>query len=163
MRAAEADACNELQGFTKLLDAYLFHQAANEHQKPALTRLQEQPEQKSVTVRSDWKELVTLPLRARQTGEEFYAQARKEISVFGSMISKHKPTSPNHVLKTRVLILSDILDHTSARACQCGEMALGLRQGDQALDGVHLVSDSGPHFCGYENLWFNCCVLPKKR
>ena len=162
LHGAEAEACNHLRGLSKLLDSYLFHRSANEHQKPVLTQLQTKPEAGHVTLLSDWKELVTLPIRARQTGEEFYAQARKEISVFGCVLSERKAPSSAEVVTTRILILSDILDHTSARACQCIALALRQRRGTEQVKTYHLVSDAGPHFRAYENLWFNCVVLPQK-
>ena len=41
LHALEAECCVKLQAQAKLLDGYLFHRSANEHQKPILTKLQE--------------------------------------------------------------------------------------------------------------------------
>ena len=121
LHAVEAAAALKLQRVSKLLDGYLFHRSANEHQKPVLLKLMEQPEPGHVALLSDWKELFTLPVRATQTGEEFYANSRKEISIWGSVIADRKSDDSAEVLLTHVLILSSILDHTSVRSCQCLE------------------------------------------
>ena len=158
----EADAGVKLRDMSKLLDAYLFHRAANEFQKPILARLLEHPAAGTVTILSDFKEQVTLPLRAVKTGEEFYAGARREISIFGSVVAERSSDEDDSVLWTRVLIVSDILDHTCARASQCIEMALQQRRGSQTLQELNLVSDAGPHFRAYEALHHYCLEMPVK-
>lgn len=160
LHAKEADLCLQLQSMSKLLDAYLFHRSANELQKPAMLRLLEEPPAKSVVVLSDFKELVTLPLRAVKSGEEFYATARKELSVFGSILAERKSDVDPTVLWTRVLIVSDVLDHTSCRASQCIDTVLKQRRGSGPADEIHLLSDAGPHFRSYEAMHHSCCVLP---
>lgn len=61
------------------------------------------------------KELVRLPLRTVQSGEEFLAKARKEISVFGAILSEREGDA---VLWTWVLIISEVLDHTCTPVSQ---------------------------------------------
>lgn len=160
LHAKEAEACLKLQSMGKLVDSYIFHRSANEFQKPILTELLGQPPPQSVVVLSDFKELVTLPIRAVQTGEEFYANSRKEISVFGAIISERKSDADDAVLWTRVLVIADILDHTSCRASQCIEQVLKKRRGTGACTTIHLMSDPGPHFRSYEQLHHACCVMP---
>lgn len=156
--AKEADMCVQLEAMSKLLDSYLFHRSANEFQKPVLTNLLVEPPAGTVVVLSDFKELFTLPVRSTQTGEEFFANARIEISIFGSVVSERRRDGT--VEWTRVLILSDILDHTSCRASQCIDQALRQRRGTNPVDTIHLLSDAGPHFRSYEALHHYCCVLP---
>ncbi|CAK9019088.1 unnamed protein product [Durusdinium trenchii] len=156
--AKEADMCVQLEAMSKLLDSYLFHRSANEFQKPVLTNLLVEPPAGTVVVLSDFKELFTLPVRSTQTGEEFFANARMEISIFGSVVSERRRDGT--VEWTRVLILSDILDHTSCRASQCIDQALRQRRGTNPVDTIHLLSDAGPHFRSYEALHHYCCVLP---
>ena len=162
LHAAEATACLNLQQTSKLLDSYLFHRSANDFQKPLLSKLLEQPPGDSIVILSDFKELVTLPLRSVATGEEFFANARKEISVFGCIISERQSDTNATVLWTHVLIIADILDHTSCRASQCIEEALRQRRGSATLKTIHLISDAGPHFRSYEAVHYSCCVMPRK-
>eukprot|EP00435_Cladocopium_sp_Y103_P043634 s2225_g12.t1 len=163
LHALEAEAALKLQAMSKLMDGYLFHRSANEHQKPILFQLLENPRPKHLTILSDWKELFTLPVRSVQTGEEFYANSRMEISIWGSVLSERASDESDEVLVTHVLILSTILDHTSARSCQCLNMALDQRRGRSKLQVIDVVSDSGPHYRAYENMWFNCIKLPVQR
>ncbi|CAK9082215.1 unnamed protein product [Durusdinium trenchii] len=158
LHAKEVDICVQLQAMSKLLDSYLFHRSANEFQKPLLFQLLAEPPEGAVVILSDFKELVTLPIRSTQTGEEFFANARKDISVFGSIVSER--AADGKVLWTRVLILSDILDHTSCRASQCIEQAFQSRRGTAPVEVVHLLSDAGPHFRSYEALHHYCCIMP---
>ena len=88
LRAKEAGACVRLQNMSKLLDGYVFHRAANDFQKPLMAKLLDEPVSGTLTILSDFKEQVTLPIRGVQTGEEFYANSRKEISIFGSVLSE---------------------------------------------------------------------------
>ena len=157
LHGLEAECCVKLQAQAKLLDGYLFHRSANEHQKPILTKLQEFPEPGHLTMLSDWKELFTLPVRAVKTGEEFYANSRMEISIFGSVLTERLPGG-EETLTTHVLILSPILDHTACRTCQCLQLALEQRK-QKSLKALDLISDSGGHFRSYENLWFNSVHL----
>ena len=107
---------------------------------------------------SDWKEQFSLPFRAEQSGEEYYAGSRFELSVFGTVITERAVPASEEIL----LILSPILDHTSARSCQCVDLALAQRRGRDDLQVLHLIRDSGPCFRRYENIWFNSVVLPRR-
>ena len=86
-----------------------------------------------------------------------------EISIWGSVLSERASDESDEVLVTHVLILSKILDHTSARSCQCLNMALDQRRGHSSLNVIDVISDSGPHYRAYENMWFNCVKLPVQR
>ena len=162
LHEAEAECCHKLREMSRLLDSYLFHRSANDHQKGVLRRVHEQPEPGHVAALSDFREQFTLPLRAVATGEEYYANARFEISIFGSVVTERAAEGSDDVLTTHVLILSPILDHTAARACQCVSLALEKRRGSDRLEVLDLVSDAGPHFRSYENAWYNCIFLPNQ-
>ena len=59
-----------------------------------------------------------------------------------------------------MLLLSDILDHTCARASQCIDLVLQQRRGSGPLTEINLLSDSGPRFRAYEALYHYTCEMP---
>ena len=134
----------ELRSTQKLLLSYNFHRAANEHQKPALDVLIATPPLGHISLLADWKELVTLPITWKATGEQFYGTARKEISVFGAAVAEHAPDSTQEnpqILRTFVLVLSDILDHTCLRTNQLIDYCLlHGRRAQRSLEGGHADS-----------------------
>ena len=67
-----------------------------------------------------------------QSGEEFYAGARTECSVFGSILAENLG---GQVTWTRVLILSSVLDHTCCRASQLIGLAIAERRGKDKATG----------------------------
>ena len=76
----------------KLLSSYLFHRAANLHQRPALDQLVAAPPFGHCALLVDFKELLTLPLRSVQAGEMFFATARHEVTTFGAVLVEHGPS-----------------------------------------------------------------------
>ena len=140
---------------SKLVGSYNFHRASNEVQKPAVDALLKSPEVGRIAIIADWKELMSLPLQKKASGESFFGSARKEISIFGAILTEHLPdsTSDNKVmLRTHVLVLSEILDHTALRTCQLLERALAERRSRRAIAGLDVISDCAGHFRSYENL-----------
>ena len=93
--AKEAEICVEVTSMSKLLDSYM---AANKLQKPILMHILEKPSANHLVCLSDFKELVTLPIRSIQSGEEFFANARKELSVFGAILSEREGDRNSPVL-----------------------------------------------------------------
>ena len=94
----QLDLLKTLRSHEKVVKAYAHHRESNAHQTEALNKLAS-PEGlpfKHVVVHSDWKELETLPIVRKATGEMFYATARKQISVFGSCVIEHSPASTRH-------------------------------------------------------------------
>lgn len=156
----------DLRATEKLVSSYNFHRAANDLQKPVVDRLVAAPASKRMTIIADWKELVTLPLQGIASGEAFYGSARKELSVFGAIVSEHTPAStaasPRYV-RTHLLILSDILDHTAARANQLlGEALKHRRFPSLELEGIDFVTDCAGHFRSYESIEFLLLQLVKQ-
>ncbi|CAK9062324.1 Uncharacterized protein SCF082_LOCUS32497 [Durusdinium trenchii] len=97
----EATLSTELRAMLRLMLSYNHHKAATEHQDPVLMSLQKSPPCNSTTLVSDWKELVTLPISHKATGEQFYATARMEVSVWGACMvdgnaaqRRRDPSSP---------------------------------------------------------------------
>lgn len=75
--------------------------------------LQTNPPCNAAALVSDWKELVALPMSHKATGEQLYATARIEVSVWGACVVENPKSNGKSKISTRYfLVLSDILDHT---------------------------------------------------
>ena len=156
----EASCELELRSLLKLLLGYNHHKAANEHQRPVLSVLQATPPTGSLTLVSDWKELVSLPISPNASGEQFYATARMECSVWGACMVESVPGKD--VLTSYYLVISDILDHTCLRTNQLVGMMLERRKSKSPLTSISLISDPGPHYRGYEALYYYAATLVQK-
>ena len=162
----ETKVLAKLRPVVHLVQAYVHHRESNDQQSAALSKLASVDGlvQGHVLVHSDWKELETLPIMPTATGEMFYATARKQISVFGSFIMEHArdstPASPK-LKETYLIILTDILDHTCLISNMFVDRVIQLKS-DRPMSGLHIISDAGPHFRGYENLYHNCVTLVQK-
>ena len=104
---------------------------------------------------SDWKELETLPQRWKQTGDQFFAQSRHEVSIWGALLVKHADSSTAEapvLLQTYFVVVSKILDHTALRTNQLIRIALGQKKLQKPWLRLALVSDCGPHYRSLESL-----------
>ena len=149
----EALQAHELRCHLKLLQAYLHHRAAKEHQHTSLTDLLERPPLGTAILLSDWKELETLPLTWLTTGDQFFAQARKEVSIWGALLIEHHSASTADApkrLRTYFVVVSPILDHTSLRTNQLIRIALAKKKSSMPWKKICLVSDCGPHYRSME-------------
>ena len=105
-----AQAMHRLHWHKKLLNAYRFHRESAFRQNDGFLQLLSDLPHDAVVVLFDWKENLSLPLANVQTGDMFWANSRKEVSVLGFAVWQYK----DKVLqKTRVAYISDILDHTA--------------------------------------------------
>ncbi len=97
----------------------------------------------------DWMQSMSLPLANRETSTMWFAPSRFECSVFGACVWRKQG---GMMKRTNVIIVSDILDHTSIFAKvllkevtkQLGSLA--------GLSKVWLFSDCGSHFRAYEHV-----------
>ena len=140
LHALEAELEFTLKKLQKLLNSYLFHRAANLHQRPCLDKLMAAPPLGHVALLVDFKELLTLPLSKVQTSEMFYATGRFEVCTFGGVLVEHLPESTEESPKVEtsyILIFSSILDHTALRANQLIDVCLGQRKKHVPLSGIH--------------------------
>ena len=157
LREVEIARGVDLRAMDKLVSSYNFHRASNDHQKPCIDEMLQCPRHGRVTILSDFAELMTLPLLAKQTGDSFFGTARKELSVFGSVIVEHTaestPDAPR-ILKTCCIYVSEILDHTSTRARILIEKALGCRRSSLPMTGLDLIGDCAGHFRSFEMMHF---------
>lgn len=147
----------DLRAMDKMVSSYNFHRASNDHQKPCIDEMLQSPRHGRVTILSDFAELMTLPLLAKQTGDSFFGTARKELSIFGSVIVEHiaqsTPAAPR-IIKTCCIFVSEILDHTSTRAKILIEKALGCRRSSLPMTGLDLIGDCAGHFRSFETMHF---------
>ncbi|CAJ1390086.1 unnamed protein product [Effrenium voratum] len=157
LHGLEAACGLELRSVLKLVLSYNHHKAANEHQSPVLRELQIAPPEKTLSVLSDWKELISLPISHCASGEQFYATARMEISAWGACVADHRAGQP--VSLTYCLVISNILDHTCLRTNQLLDMVLSRQRGEPSVDRVALISDPGPHYRAYESLFTTTASL----
>ena len=104
---------------------------------------------------SDWKELETLPQCFKATGDQFFAQARHEISVWGALLCEHSDTSTSEkpeIMQTYIVVVSKILDHTALRTNQLIRIALKVKKSKKPWSSLALISDCGPHYRSMESL-----------
>lgn len=160
LHSLEAACALELRSLLKLVLSYNHHKAANEHQSPILKQLQVAPPASCLSLISDWKELLTLPISHCASGEQFYATARMEASIWGACLADHRTGQGVEV--SYFLVLSDILDHTCLRTNQLIDMILEKRGMQPPVDKIALISDPGPHYRGYEALYFYFASLVRK-
>ena len=137
------------------LGGYIFHRSAHERQKPILWKLLEEPQ--AGAPYCSWLEGTVHAACSSDPNRGIIYANRMEISICGPVRASNDSAE---VLTTHVLILSSILDHTSSRSCQCLGLAMKQRRGIGNVEVINLVSDSGPPYRAYENMWYNCLKLP---
>ena len=155
LHETEAAAGHELRAHLKLLMGYLHHRSAKEAQHTAITALLETPPLGTAVLLSDWKELETLPQCWKQTGDQFFAQARHEVSIWGALLIEHDDASTVAVpvlIRTHFVVVSKILDHTALRTNQLIQIALQQKKSSKPWQRLALVSDCGPHYRSLESL-----------
>lgn len=104
---------------------------------------------------SDWKELETLPQFWKQTGDQFFPQARHEVSVWRALLIEHADTSTMEKPKLRqkyFIILPTKLDHTALQTNQPLRIALAKKVSSKPWSCLCLVSDCGLHYRSLESL-----------
>ena len=150
----EAMAGHELRALYKLLLGYLHHREAKEVQHASIGALLHNPPLGTVVLLSDWKELETLPQCWQATGDQFFAQARHEVSIWGAELVEHSVQSTAEkpdLVRTQLIVLSTILDHTALRTNQLIRVALQRRQTARKMERLCIVSDCGPHYRSLES------------
>ena len=114
----------------------------------------------------DFKELLTLPIQGRSTGESFFATTRMELSCFGYVTSEHfnKKDGSAMLAKKYILVLSNTFDHISTRANHCIDICLNKRSTPPALlNEINIISDAAGHLRGIENFWHHCVKMVGER
>lgn len=109
----------------------------------------------------DFKENVRYPMSKEETGDEWRAQNKLSLTVFGCTV--HTPGRRN----THFLLVSEVLDHDSQMACLLLTYVLEAVQARSAYKWdkvrmLHLVCDCGPHFRSRESYAFFLAEVPKR-
>ena len=154
----ESAGVSSLQPFVDLAETYEHHRVAAKRQlaslKPLLTKALPK---RHAAIFSDYKQQKTLPLGNVQVADDFFAPARKEVSVFGSIISQWVGES---FVKEKHLYLSEVIEHTPCITNKLTRAQLETLR--EPTDMVHFGSDCGNHFRSYENLKFTAVDVPKE-
>ena len=157
----EARAVHKLKGHTDLLEAYTWHKLSAERQREFADNLLENLGQDVAYFHFDFKENVRYPMAKEETGDEWHAQNKLSLTVFGVVV--HTPGRKNF----QFLLVSEVLDHDSQMARVLLERVLDIVSSRPAykwdqVKHLHLVCDCGPHFRSREAYAFFLHDLPKK-
>ena len=132
----------------------------------ALSSLLEAPPLGCAVLLSDWKELETLPLCWQATGDQFFAQARHELSVFGALLVEHADESTTAekpvLVQSWMVVVSTVLDHTSLRTAQLISLALDRKKSSRPWTRLCFLSDCGPHYRSMETICHALVTLHQK-
>ena len=106
------------------------------------------------------KEMETVPQSWLATGDQFFATARMECSVFGGMIVEHAANSSNErprLLTHYFVVVSTILDHTTLRTCQLARLLLSKKRSPQPWTGTTIHFGCEKHFKSCVDRLFGWC------
>lgn len=163
LHASEARASHKLKGHLELLEAYEWHQISSRRQSNYVASLRQNMPQHTAMLQTDFKENVKYPLGPDETSEEWHAQNKLSLTVFGAnvVVPKH---GGGHV-EMFVLMVTDILDHDAQAACMMTNMVIGAVRGHPDVDWnmvqkLVVVADCGPHFRSRENVAHYCVTMP---
>ena len=142
--AEEARAAHKLKGHCELLEAYMWHRISAERQRTTTAKLLKDLSSTEAMLHFDFKENVRYPMSREETGDEWHAQNKLSLTVFGCAV--HAPGRKN----THFLLVSEILDHDSQAAHLLLTQVLDTVQTKayewSKVKTLHLVCDCGPHF-----------------
>ena len=159
LHEAEARAAHKLKGHCELLEAYMWHRTSAERQRITTAKLLEDLSETEAMLHFDFKENVRYPMSQEETGDEWHAQNKLSLTVFGCVV--HAPGRKN----TNFLLVSEILDHDSQAARLLVTQVLETVRTKPAYEWskvktLHLVCDCGPHFRSREGYAFFLHDLP---
>lgn len=158
---AEARAAHKLKGHCELLEAYLWHRTSADRQSNSTKTLLDNLSDTEAYLHFDFKENVRYPMSQEETGDEWHAQNKLSLTVFGCTV--HAPGRRN----THFLLVTDVLDHDSQIAKLMLTKILETVKtkpayGWEKVKKLHLVADCGPHFRSRESYAFFLHDLPKQ-
>ena len=161
LHQTEARACHKLKGHIELLEAYSWHKLSADRQREFSTALLDKLPNTEAYMHFDFKENVRYPMAKEETGQEFHAQNKLSLTVFGCTV--HSPGRKNF----NFLLVSEVLDHDSQMARLLLSRVLAVVQGKpeyqwSKVQRLHLVCDCGPHFRSRESYAFYLHDLPKE-
>ena len=141
----EAGIEHQLKWLCQLVEAYQFHKktatAQNECVRNEIATLSPH----SILIWLDFKQNYTLPATFRETGDQFWASSRKEVTCLGFVLFAGR--RDGSIAKYGIVHLSEITEHSCLVAClgldKIKELDL---QNLKELKHVSIWSDCGPHF-----------------
>ena len=157
---AEARALHKLRGHCELLEAYTWHRTTAARQQNFVTELLQDLSDSEACLHFDFKENVRYPMSKEETGDEWHAQNKLSLTVFGCIV--HAPGRRN----THFLLVSEVLDHDSQIARLLLTQILDTITAKEAyqwnkVKTLHLICDCGPHFRSRESYAFFLHDLPR--
>eukprot|EP00438_Fugacium_kawagutii_P032342 Skav226359 [mRNA] locus=scaffold2980:395019:396158:- [translate_table: standard] len=163
LHTVEAQGAHVLRGHVELLDAYLWHQISERRQSGFAKSCRTNPPAGHCILQMDYQENVKYPLSPCETGEEWHAQSKLSLTVFGA--NAIVPKRGGGHLELFILLVSDILDHDAQAADMSTNSILGeLRKHPSvdwpAVQHLLIVTDCGPHFRSKENAAHFLYTLP---
>ena len=158
----EAEALHKLKGHTDLLEAYTWHKVSADRQREHADKLLADLGDDEAYFHFDFKENVRYPMAKEETGDEWHAQNKLSLTVFGVVVHTPGKTNVNFLLVSEVLdhdsqmarvLLSRVLDVVSSRAVYKWEQ----------VKHLHMVCDCGPHFRSREGYAFFLHDIPNDK
>lgn len=161
LHEAEARALHKLRGHCDLLNAYRWHRTTADRQTASTDKVLKNLTDSEAYFHFDFKENVRYPMSQEETGDEWHAQNKLSLTVFGCTV--HTPGRKN----THFLLVSDVLDHDSQMAILLLTHILEIVRTKPAykwekVQMLHLVCDCGPHFRSRESYAFFLAALPTR-
>ena len=157
----EAEALHKLKGHTELVEAYSWHKLSADRQRESAEELLDKLGEDEAYFHFDFKENVRYPMAKEETGDQWHAQNKLSLTVFGVVV--YTPGRKNF----NFLLISEVLDHDSQMARVLLSRVFEVVSNRPAYDWdrvkhVHLVCDCGPHFRSRESYAFFLHDLPKE-
>ena len=139
----EAKTLHKLKGHCELLEAYSWHKLSAERQGDFGKSLLERLGPTEAYFHFDFKENVRYPMSKEETGDEWHAQNKLSLTVFGCVVST--PGRKNF----HFLLVSEVLDHDSQMARMLLSRILEIVSSRpaykwDAVQTLHLVSELRP-------------------
>lgn len=100
-------AVHKLKGHCELLDAYLWHKLSADRQRQFAENLLEHFASNEAYLHFDFKENIRYPMSKEETGDEWHAQNKLSLTVFGCTV--HTPGRKD----MHFLLVTEVLDHDS--------------------------------------------------
>ncbi|CAE7775499.1 unnamed protein product, partial [Symbiodinium necroappetens] len=168
LHQAEARAVHKLKPHVDIVKAYEWHQITARRQGAYLQSLRDgQLPSTACLIQTDFKENVKFPLGPSETSEEWHAQGKMSLSVFGAhVLAPRRGTgNPCHI-ELFVVLVSEVLDHDAQVSTMYTNTVLAAVQNHpdvewSRLTNIIFAADCGPHFRSKENVAHYCVTLPK--
>ena len=163
LHAIEAKGAHLLKGHLDLVEAYIWHQISQRRQSVFVRSHRDAPRPNCALLQMDYKENVRYPLSPEETSEEWHAQNKLSLTVFGA--NAIVPKIGGGHIEFFILLTSDILDHDAQAANMSTNTILHELRQHPAVDWdsvshLIIVADCGPHFRSKENAAHFLYTLP---